>query len=290
MCQSGDLIPAFAHLRTSWSGGEQALVLSDLATLRGRANSDPKLHSHDYAKAKNKGDFNAAARRVKVCCEAGDVCLDSLVDVLMPHLEAGRKIFIAVPHPPFDDKSADGYGLVSRAAVKNALPLAYATYLEALLSATFETEIVQKSRVGRTKLRDFPRFLCQPAFDGQVRTDGVYVLADDVCTIGGTLAALRHHIIAHGGAVAAITALATRDGCNVKLALSTETWDELQELFGDGFDDFWKRSIGHAGRCLTEVEARRLCTWCRKADFRRTGESPLQQLRNRLSKAAAKGE
>jgi hypothetical protein len=239
-----------------------------------------------YAKAKFSGDFDSADRLVEVMLD--DPILDRLVDEVTPFMVKGIPLICAVPHPPFDDQHGDGADLIGRKAVKNALPVQYMAQPSVILDTEIDREIVQKARVGRTKLKHFPRFLWQPCFDGAVRQDAAYILVDDVLTTGGTLAALRGHILRGGGQVAAITTLAHGSGENRPLALSKATWHELQHCFGIDFSAFWKKEVGHGAEYLTEAEGRILLKW--RTESGGSWERPLQRLRDRLAEAAAKGE
>lgn len=110
---------------------------------------------------------------------------------------------------------------------------------------------------------------------------------DDVLTTGGTLAALRSHILRGGGKVAAITTLAHGSGDSRALALSGPTWQGLKVGFGIEINPFWRKEIGHDAECLTEAEAQILLKW-RSGDG--PWDTPLQRLRDRLAQAAAKNE
>lgn len=278
---------AFPHLRPPWSGGETVFVCGSLNELngkglQGRAARDRKLL---YFKAKNNCDYDSADRIVEAMLD--DRCLDRLIDQVEPFMAKGTPLICVVPHPPFDDVNGDGAALVGAAHVKNALPVQYMGRLSVELEAEIDEQIVQKARVGRTKLRQFPRFLCQPCFDGVVRQDAAYILIDDVLTTGGTLAALRSHIIRNGGQVAAITTLAHGQGSDQPLALANATCNELYKGFGKEISGFWRKEIGHDAEHLTEAEGRILLKW-RGGDG--PWDAPLQRLRDRLAEAAAKGE
>ncbi|WGR93553.1 hypothetical protein MTX26_28085 [Bradyrhizobium sp. ISRA443] len=150
------------HLREPWAGGEIVHVCGRLGELNGTGmqGGQAKTRKTLYAKAKLAGDYDAADRIVEVMLS--EDMLDRLVDVVTPFLVNGTSLVCVVPHPPFDDARADGADLIGRRGVKNALPIQYLARLSVELGAEVDTQIVQKSRVGRTKLKHFPRFLWQP--------------------------------------------------------------------------------------------------------------------------------
>jgi hypothetical protein len=193
-----------------------------------------------------------------------------------------------VPHPPFDDISGIGAFAVGKTKVTNTLPIQYAAQLAVQLEGEIDNKIIQKARVGRTKLTNFPRFLCQPCFEGEIRPDAAYILIDDVVTTGGTLAALRSYIIGNGGMVAASTVLAHGSGQDRPLALADVTWQELSNLYGAELGSFWEREIGHDARYLTDTEGHILVRFGHESVQDRPGVPLLQCLRDRLSEAAAK--
>jgi len=285
------LVP-YPHVRAPWQGNEIVLVCTRYGRINGsdEGMSNPALRRERYKRAKEQGDYDAADKIVAQAMSDGSRVIDLIVDCVAEAYSTGAPLLCAVPHPPYDDSVADGADLVGRPRVRNALPLQYAARLAIELGAEFASDIVQVARVGRTKLGRFPRFLWQPSFKGSVRTDAAYILVDDVFIIGGTLSALRAYILNSGGTIAAVTTLAHRSGRPQPLALTRVTWDTLADLFGSGFDAFWKLEIGHDARCLTEAEGQSLVRWARDEGGGRTGNALLQRLRDRLATAAAKGE
>jgi hypothetical protein len=186
------------------------------------------------------------------------------------------------------DAASRGADLPMRPKVTNALPIQYASHLSTVLEGEIDLQIVQRARVGRTSLSAHQRLLWQPSFDGAVRPDVAYIIADDVLTHGGTLAALRHHILEGGGTVAAYTTLAHRLGHDRPLAISGNTWQQLCSLYGDGLSSFWEREIGHDANCLSEAEGSYLARF--GFEQNRTGAPLLDALRDRLAEAAATGK
>lgn len=274
------------HLRSPWKGGETVYVCARLGLLTGQEleRGSPERNTL-YKAAKFGGNHDAGQRLVSACIS--DRVLDRLIDDVEGHMAEKIPIVCVVPHPPFYDVGGGGADLPRKAKVTNTLPLQYAAHLATVLDGTIDTEIVQKARVGRTVLTAFPRLLWQPAFDGAVRRDVAYIIVDDVLTVGGTIAALRSYIIRTGGTVVGYTTLAHRTGEFRPLALSDATWQQLWSLYGSGLGSFWEREIGHDARYLSEAEGSYLAKW--GFEQGRTGQPLLDQLRDRLAEAAAKG-
>jgi hypothetical protein len=277
MAAAAKRLCSLVHARAPWNGSEKVYVCGKLDKLR----SDPKV----YEAAKLKGNYEAAQQIVKKMIN--DHVLDRMVDDITPHIHRKRELLVTVPHPPFDDGNGIGAGLERRVSVRNALPFQFGGEIAEQLGATLDTGIVQIGRVGRTKLKPFERFLYQPIYDGVVRTDAAYLLADDVCTLGSTLASLRSHIVAKGGTVCSFGVLASGAGQWVPLAISGKTCQLLEELFGSSLSPFWIEEIGHDTVCLTEAEGSTLARWGEARSER--GTALVQRLRDRLAEIASSG-
>lgn len=279
------------HPRSPWPprGCEVVLVHGRLDVLQGTSQglgADKKKVAAAYARAKAMNDMEAAFDLVDMLYS--DPIEDQLVDRIM----AGGKVPIFLsPHPSFDDEHTIDFDAPIRTGPRNALPFAYAARLQVSLGGEVDTDIVQAARVGRSKLNRFQRFLWQPNFVGDVRTDRPYIIVDDAFAIGGTLAALAGHIMAGGGTLIAATALAHPSGQSVPFALTDRTLRLLQSEYGAGFDSFWKEAIGHEATCLTEVEGAFLVQWAQdQLAGHRAGNQKLLALRDRLLKARDQGE
>lgn len=241
-------------------------------------------HVAAYTAAKEQFNMDAAFEIVERCIDPAKY--DILVDRVVASPAPPRLI---VPHPAFDGEEGNPRKLASKPT--NALPFAYANYLGERLGCVVDEEIVQRARVGRTKLKTWLRFLCQPAFTGDVRPNEPYVLVDDVMTTGGTFAALRSYILRKGGTVSFGTALAHKEGRDQIFGVADDTVTVLQSEYGEGLGSYWLEAFGHDIRCLTQSEAEFLVWYAeeQKAAGVGRGGDLLQRLRDRIDQAAAKG-
>lgn len=274
------------HVRQPWGhpGDQSVRVHADLATMKGKSAASAAERNDLKAiteAAKLGADSDAAALLVKRLFN--DEAEDKLVDAIMA---AGSPPIIVAPYPAFDDEDGDGYRAPSRGP-QNMIPFTFASYLAERFGCDHDDQIVQAARVGRSKLGPFPRFLWQPRFVGAVKARP-YILADDVFTMGGTLAALRNHIVEGGGTVIGVTTLAHKDGFDQPFAIRRETLSQLRGEYDAGLDDLWMEKVGHGPECLSENEGQTLIRFALSADG--SGVARLHALRDRLAEAAAKGE
>lgn len=270
------------HVRVPWREADspEIIVHSNWSELKGSykvTGKDAEFLKGRYHKAKREFDQEAAAEIVAWLASAAMV--DRIVDAVMG---ANKPVKIVVPHPEFDpDEQAD-----ATRGITNALPFAFAAFLAAELGCEIDTDIIEVARPGRTSLNRFERFLWQPRFEGAVSSEHAYIIADDVCTLGGTFAALRSYIVAHGGTVIAVTALSLANGKCVPFAIAENTRNVLLSLYGTEFSTLWKEEIGHDEQSLTEGEGHFLVEWGEK-ELSGDPASNLQSLRDRLAKAAS---
>ena len=244
-------------------------------------------HSQQYAAAKFKFHKDSALKIVDRCWNAA-----SFVETVSATLDYDFPPIVVFPHLPFDDHDAVGFQFPIKKLPTNALPFAFARVIANRLGGTLDNRIVQSARVGRTALGRWLRLLCQPSFSGEISTSHPYVLVDDVFTTGGTLAALRSHIVEHGGSVIATAALAQKDGVSYRLAIADATRTMLNSLYGESFEPYWRRTTGHDANCLTEAEGQFLVRWARDEQVQKgilPGNDLFLHLRDRINKAAARG-
>ncbi len=272
------------HPREPWGhfGDDRILVHSTLDRLRGLVFSKRARQAWalQYQEAKHRFNREASRNVVQNC-----ISEDVYEDILYRVMQAEDDPVIVHPHPSFADPDHDGYE-VQRRGPTNALPFDFADYLAARLGLEVDTEIVQAGRVGRTDMSREQRFIWQPIFTGRVRRGTPYILCDDVCTIGGTLAALRSYIVRNGGTILAVTTLAHGKGVHQTFAIAPQTATVLQSAYGPGLNGLWRGMIGHDTYCLTDAEGRVLVRWSAEGATDRSGSTPLQRLRDRLTQAA----
>lgn len=272
------------HLRLPWRATDPSHVLvhAKWRELQGtfqRSIREAAPHVELYERAKHRFDMPAAVELVEKHVKNQSV--DDLVDNL---ILTGKPARIVYPNPEFDA----GSEVNVNDSPTNAIPAAFAAYLAVQLGCDVDDKICQISRPGRTKLSIVQRFVWQPAFDGDVSPDVAYILADDVCSKGGTLAALRNHIVGKGGTVIAVTSLASRDGCHVPFPIASTTEAVLKQSYGSDLDDLFMKEVGHATKCLTELEGQGLAEWYRQ-NCLGARISPIQRLRDRFAKVKEKG-
>ena len=192
-------------------------------------------HDAVYAAAKS-GDANAASDLVRR--SVNFQAMQRLAQMV-----AGRTAVFASVHA----EEANG---------RNAIPEALAVGLAEALGGSVDRDIVQANVVAHTGADGFTRLARQASFAGDVEKGRCYVLVDDFIGQGGTLANLRGHVEAQGGAVIAATVL-TGKPFSAKIALDTEMLDLLRSNHAS-LEPWWKERFGFGFDCLTQSEARYL--------------------------------
>ncbi|SFZ86669.1 hypothetical protein SAMN02983003_3863 [Devosia enhydra] len=273
------------HFRLPWVKADprEVLVHCSWQELKGTykvSERDAPVKQARYEAAKRRFDHAAAAEIV------GELISDAIIDrVIDALITTNMPPLIVVPHPEYDPDEPKSSPL----PITNALPFAIAGRLAAELDCEIDKEIIEVARPGRTALNRFQRFLWQPRFQGAVRSDRAYILADDTCTLGGTFAALRHHIVEQGGTVIAVTALSLGNGDCVPFPIADRTKGVLLSKYGPELSTLWREEIGHDEQSLTEGEGAFLVDWAEKEHPGRDQSALLQRLRDRLAQAAGNG-
>ena len=119
------------------------------------------------------------------------------------------------------------------------------------------TAIFQRKTSKRDYVSDnWYRLANEPEFYGSVEAGRRYVIADDVCTSGGTMASLRGFIESQGGRVTCMTTLASRDGSHAQISHAEGTLHRFTGVYGSSIQSVFREEIGHELDCLTEHEGR----------------------------------
>jgi hypothetical protein len=217
--------PVYVHVRWSSYGDE------------------PCLRDHSaYHLAKKRNNPKAALSICDSLCQ--EPVLLSMYDDFMPRA-GDRTPLIVSPTKTIHES-------------QNALARSYARWLAKELGWAADGKIFQS----RTVDRDFSenswfRLVNQPHFFGQVEINRPYVLVDDVCGMGGTLACLRGFIESKGGRVIGMSALASNFGGNcVPIALADHTLARLNGAMDGHLPGLVAKELGYEVACLTEAEGR----------------------------------
>jgi len=221
-------------LRTPWPVGFPPTIVH--CPWRG---SGTCLPDHDlYEAAKKGGDTDAALEVIESVVDYDH--LDRIVE-FSPSIVGIKPILIA-------PTSAEAGNI-------NALPLAYATWLGRELGYEVCHTLYQYRGVKRDLNGAWHRLANPTRLHGEMPEGRPFILVDDVCTLGGTLAEVHGFISACGGRVIGTTCLASSEGGNVQLALSHKSHYSLDVRFGPQLDAFWVEEFGYDTKCLTEPEA-----------------------------------
>lgn len=269
------------HARMPWGDVPSLIrVHGQYSQLLGNYKQPVKTHTvrrERYGRAKLQYDLNCA---FEIIDEVFSVqTLDRIID---DYAHFPKEPCVLMPHPEWDS----GVPLSDPLRPTNALPFAYAERLAQELGGEVCRDVIQIARPGRTKLKDFQRFIWQPRFEGTVRHDCAYILVDDVCHFGGTLAALRSYIVENGGTVVSVSTLACNDGKDSQFPIADGTIKMLKSNLDEALDEIWRKEIGHDTECLTESEGVFLLRWRAKQPSG-DGDALLQRVREEIASARA---
>jgi hypothetical protein len=201
----------------------------------------------DYVPAKEHADIDAAKRVINDIVD--EITIDRIVDAV-----DGRESFVLAP-------------LALPSETNNILPVAYTVFLARELDFTICKNIHQKKNISRDRRGFWERVIMNPEFYGPVHAGKNYVIADDVFTIGGTIAGLRSYIENNGGNVLCATALAHPSGENVDIAPKPSTLAKLRHQHGEPLDSLLRKELGYGLECITEPEAYRFLQCPRTDDI-----------------------
>jgi hypothetical protein len=140
---------------------------------------------------------------------------------------------------------------------QNALARSYAVWLSGKMKWHLDEKIYQSKTINRDfNNNGWFRIVNEPEFYGEVQKDRPYLIADDVCAMGGTLASLRGYIETNGGKVLGMTVLASGSGENVQISLVGDTFTRLSSKWGGELGEACCKELGHGLESITEPEGR----------------------------------
>jgi len=114
----------------------------------------------------------------------------------------------------------------------------------------------------RKELCAAQRLLHKPIFFGYIERNLEYIIVDDVVTQGGTVSALRKHVITNGGVVVAVVALAYAVGSH-DIAPTDESLTRLKAKHGDMTCFLQETGIAATMNELTNSQVRYLLRFSR---------------------------
>lgn len=227
-------------VRTDWRDFPDVVIHAPL-------RSATRHPDYEVAKA---GDIDAALRVVQA------IVSDVAIEEIRRQLTGAKPIVVAV------------HGM--EAISVNEIPTAFASLLSYRLGWPINREIIQAAKVSRTGADGFHRLANSPPFDGAFPAGACAIIVDDTLIQGGALASLKGHIESQGGYVL-LAAVLTGKQYSAKIAISTETCENLRERYGP-LEIWWRAEFGYGFDRLTESEARYLLR----------GGQDVDTLRNRI--------
>ncbi len=211
---------------------------------------DPLVEAHtDYARLKRHALYEAAKRGADADA-AAELCWAVVKEEL---IVGWHRQYADLQRPPIIVAPAVALG-----ATSNALARTFARWLGDQIECPVEIEIIQSNAAVRRDLipGGYKRLVLEPLYEGPVEEGREYILADDMCSWGGTLASLRGFLIERGGAVVTMTSLATPDGRPRQISLDPATCDEVYNAHNGQLADLVREELGYEASCLTQAEAR----------------------------------
>jgi hypothetical protein len=197
----------------------------------------PRMLAHPAYKLAKRGEDNEAALQLVYDCIADEAMLK-----IKDNLGHKKPRIVAV-------HAEESHG-------RNKIPMAYGEVLGAVLGLDTDPGIVQSSVANHSEAPSiYHRFVSQPEFDGYVENGANYLLVDDVCTAGGTLANLKGFIEQNGGNVIAMSVLSYGNPRLLyDISLSPPTARQVS-MRHPTLDALWREDFGYGIECLTEGEA-----------------------------------
>ena len=212
----------------------------------------PSVLTHtDYNRLKSNPLYERAKRYADADA-AVDLCYEVAIEELIYGLYGRYSVMQPVPLVLAPS--------VAPGETNNALARGYASWLAEEIGCELETEIIQWNAAVKRDLipGGYQRLVLEPLYEGPVRDGREYILADDMCSSGGTFASLRGFVESNGGRVILMTSLATPDGWPRQISLDPATRDEVYTAHGGQLAELIEEELGYEAACLTEAEARYL--------------------------------
>jgi hypoxanthine-guanine phosphoribosyltransferase len=139
---------------------------------------------------------------------------------------------------------------------RNKIPITYAEVLAEILDLSTDPGIVQASVANHGGSQSaYHRMVSQPVFDGYVEEGAHYLIVDDTCTVGGTLANLKGFIETKGGIVLGMSTLARRNVAHPYYIAPMDMQVTQLEHKHRGLGKYWQEEFGYGLDALTEGEA-----------------------------------
>lgn len=219
-------------------------------------NGKPALPDHSgYFPAKERKDAGAA---LKICDDLGvEGVLEEIYDTCFMPGNQPPPIVIAPALAPHESN--------------NALAITYAQWLAHEMGWDVNIDVYRSKTVSRDFVTSgWFRLINEPEYYGEIHEGRRYVIADDVCTMGGTLNSLRSFIESKGATVTCMTTLATGNGQHMQISLEEDTFNRLTKAMNGELADIIYKELGYEVACLTEPEGNFLLR-CPSIDALRAG-------------------
>jgi orotate phosphoribosyltransferase-like protein len=235
-------------MRAAWETGKDCPVIvarsydSRDGSIKAKFNDcSYGIKNHpDYRPAKFKGDVRAAHRLVKKALTA--TYLGSINKLIENLKQSGNRDQEPVLVAPVKKGS------------KNMLAKAHASVLGKELSLEVNSSIQEKDGVSRKEHSGLDRLFALPEFTGKVEPGRTYIGVDDMYSSGGTMASLRSYITQNGGKFAGVLSLASIDGKDSRLNVTSEEISKLNRIYGEGIRNLFSKKAGFGFDRLTREE------------------------------------
>ncbi len=210
-----------------------------------RANFPPIIGHTSYRVMRDHANYRAAKDGID-----NDAALDLVYELLSDEKVEQMRLSLGGTLPTVVAVHAE------ELSGRNKIPMAYGKVLAEALGLKVEPQIVQASVANHGgSLSIYHRLVSPAIFDGPVTLGAEYLIVDDTCAAGGTLANLKGFIEMNGGVVVAMSVVALgKAGASYWIALADSTLGRLKYRHR-GLDALWREEFGFGIDTLTEGEA-----------------------------------